>query len=1162
MITLRNIFKYSILIILITSWTEGLAQSLKGQSIRTHRIALTKKKKPESDTTRKLLIGFLSLRSYQDAAPDIQHAFDQLKAIKEFSSEFMITREFEKQSKKSSRFAAIWIHRPDTSALDASETEAKLVESLKYYTKNGGRLLLTQQASHYINVLGFEPETVQDSTKSCIDDGNGRRLGFHAFREHPLFNGLNGGAYILRPSADLTTRIAGFFGDHVPQNGKVVAVDWDYIFLREDSKLILEYTPGKGKVISVGGYMNFSIPSTNGAHLARFTQNCFEYLLNCFAGLPEFYWDYAPAVVTACPSHPETDLTKTVIPQATNWIVRPTEIDLKRRFASENFWDVAGERMVTMGIEKGGIEEIWAHPFMALRDYEVGIRFSYKDTIFWLNDERPEINVSPACFSREYKFQRAYLKELVVNDPTEANGVVHYEYRGVYPAELIIRFRSNLRLMWPYSDRVTGSICHSWNSTFNALTIQDQAGFMTVMIGGTKEPLTHLSGQFEGFTNVSKDSAFQGIPTKKIQAAGLISYQLDMNDNLDVVISASVDGYDTTLSQFIKAISRPMQVYQNALAHSNNVFAKSLLITTPDRDFNIGYRWSLQATDRFFVNTPRLGKALVAGYATTRKGWDGGHKVNGRPGYAWYFGRDAEWSGFALLDCGDFEKVMEQLEFFNKFQDLNGKIFHEATTSGIFHYDAADATPLYVVLAGKYFRHTNDTAFLNRTWPNIKRAINFCFSTDTDHDHLIENTNVGHGWVEGGELYGSHSTIYMAGSWGAALTEASTMARFMNDIESESYMMEAGIQKKIIDLEFWDNSSRYFSYGKNRDGSFRKEQTILPTVPIYFRMADPQKASVALKNIAGNAFTTNWGARILREDSPWFRPTGYHYGSVWPLFTGWASLAEYSTGRAVQGFSHLMNNLNVYQNWGLGFVEEVLNGAEYKPSGVCAHQCWSETMVLQPSIEGMLGLEISAQEHKIHLAPQLPPQWDSIDIRHIRMADQTVDFHYSRVDGVYQYQFHLDQGGPVRMEFMPAFPAGTRFASVLLDGKAAPATTFKTGQSMILMLSFDLVSGSKLVVETESGISVLPVACNPKPGDPAEGMRILSCNFSGNRYQVELEGMSGSSGILEIWSGDADLRQAENARFLNQSGRICRFSVDFEKSEMKYITKTITLNTR
>jgi hypothetical protein len=366
-------------------------------------------------------------------------------------------------------------------------------------------------------------------------------------------------------------------------------------------------------------------------------------------------------------------------------------------------------------------------------------------------------------------------------------------------------------------------------------------------------------------------------------------------------------------------------------------------------------------------------------------------------------------------------------------------------------------------------------------------------------------------------------------------------------------------QRKAIDQYFWNDEKRFFAYGKNRDGTFRTEQTILPAVPIYFKMADRDKATLALKNIAGNAFTTNWGARILREDSPWFKPTGYHYGSVWPLFTGWASLAEYATGNPIQGYSHIMNNLNVYRNWGLGFVDEVLNGAEYKPSGVCAHQCWSETMVLQPAIEGMLGLEIRAQEREISLSPQFPAQWDSLLVKNIRMADQSVDMQYTRSGSLVRYDFSLDQGKPVRIEFMPNFPAGTRFTNVTLDGKQVPFTSFKSSQAMTLMVSFDLGSSSELIVEAESGISVLPVVADPKPGDAAEGLRILSTRMTGKRYQVEIEGKSGSSGMLEFWSGEEDLSQAENARFIDQTGRIFRFSVDFDRSESKYVSRIVTL---
>ena len=166
------------------------------------------------------------------------------------------------------------------------------------------------------------------------------------------------------------------------------------------------------------------------------------------------------------------------------------------------------------------------------------------------------------------------------------------------------------------------------------------------------------------------------------------------------------------MNDFKSAITNPQKIYDAAYENVNSFFDKSLSITTPDQNFNEGYKWALIGTNRFFVNTPGLGKSLVAGYSTTAWGWDGGQKVNGRPGYAWYFGRDGAWSGLALLDYGDFDKVKSMLEFFNKYQDLNGKIFHELTTSGAVHYDAADATPLYIILAGQYLRHSGDVQFI------------------------------------------------------------------------------------------------------------------------------------------------------------------------------------------------------------------------------------------------------------------------------------------------------------------------------------------------------------------------------------------------------------------------------------------------------------------
>ena len=1105
-------------------------------------------------------VGFITLKDYSENDNEVKAAYDFLRSCKGYSSSLITFKEIKKDPKLLNQFNALWFHRPDTTAFSDIENEKKVLHAIREYLEKGGNLLLSLDAFRYLLNLGLETVPPEIRFKSCIDEGYGRRLGFHGFRDHPVFQGMNGGAYVNRPDKDVTVRQVGYFDNHLPAYGKVVAVDWDYIFFREDTKLILEYDIGKGKILATGSYTYFSMPNYNRDHLELFFRNTFHYLITRNPGSEIFYWDYEPnKVLEFSGEYKPKDISFSAIPESKLWITGNGPLTLTERFSSGNYWDVAGERMLTMGNENGGIEEIWAHPFMAFRDYEVGIKFDYKDTIFWLNDERPQIEVNPSFFSRIYKFPRAYLTEIIVDDPVRPAGVIHYEYKGVYRAELIVKVKSNLRLMWPYSERVLGTLFHAIDTNYHAFVVKDKSGDFVAIIGGNKKPGEMISGQYAGFSYNSKNEGWKGIPTDQFQVMGLVTYSFKMNDRMDIVCSATNEGYDQTKKDFVQTIRDPQSIIDNEILHTKDLLEKSLEIISPDKEFNQGYKWALIATDRFFVHTPGMGKSMVAGYATTKKGWDGGQKVNGRPGYGWYFGRDGEWSGFALLDYGDFEKVKAELEFYQKYQDLSGKIFHEATTSGVVHYDAADATPLYIILAGKYFRHTNDTAFLRKSWPNIKKAVNFCFSTDTDKDHLIENTNVGHGWVEGGELYGSHATLYMAGCWADALEETSNMAHFMKDDEEASYHRESGIVRDIINTDFWNKDNNFYSYGKNKDGSFRSEPTVLPAVPLYFRFGNAEKAKLVLNQYASNAFTTNWGTRIIRDDSPYFNPAGYHYGSVWPLFTGWTAMAEFNYGNYPQGFSHLMNNLKVYKNWGQGFVEEVLNGAEYKPSGVCIHQCWSETMVLQPAIEGLLGLEIRAQENKVILAPHTPANWDSLTVENILIGQQVINFKMNRTSEKYLYSFTSKNLQSVTIEFTPTYPAGTIFKKALLNGKEIPFTVFNSKEYLSLLLKFQFKKEGILEIQFDKGISVLPVIADPKPGDPAEGLRILSASFKGNQYKINLEGKRASSESIEVYLHGQAIERIENGNIENIKGDIVRIGVIFEPETDKYVKKTIVI---
>lgn len=1003
----------------------------------------------------------------------------------------------------------IWLHIDNQ---DLSSFERNDLELLLHYVTEGGSLILSLDAARLINTLGIEPVPLMTVEKEVKDEGYGRMLGLHSFINHPVFNELNGGAYLFKPVRDTTVRCTGFFGDSIPANGKVIAVDWDYIFLREEKKLMLEYEVGNGKILVIGGYLNYSRENLNRLHLEHFTKNMIVYLTGN-QNIKGNYWSYEKPGI-----HNFTyEIEKLKITPAMNWTVDDNYFPLLNQEGNEDYVEVAGERILVMGKERSGLEEIWIHPFMALRDFTAGLSLSRSDTTVYLAELTPQITIRPASIERNYKLSPTGIREVVTVSPKDPVAVVHYEFTGKIPSKLTFNFSTNLRLMWPYSERVTGEIFYSFNKEINAWILHDRTAMFVAVIGANLP------------VSKAELASSQSDPLNIDLTAELL---LKKNLSIDILIAGSSNGIEEAVANYKNVILNPHSVYEAACIHSKKIILSTLDVITPSVEFNEGFNWAKIATDRFRVNTPGLGASLVAGYSTTASGWDGGHRVNGRPGYGWYFGRDGEWSALALLDYGDFLTVRQALQTFNKYQDLNGKIFHELSTSGFAHYDASDATPLYIVLAGRYLRQSGDIEFIRDSWENIRNAIQYCYSTDTDHDLLIENTNVGHGWVEGGPLHGSHTSLYLASCWAEALKEASYIAGILEDKElSDKYQADSDSVIILINTMFWDQDMGYFHHGLKQDGKFISEPSVLPTIPIFFDQAEKQKSESVLNWIAHNTFTTDWGCRILADNSPVYNPGAYHSGSVWPLFTGWVSLAEFGHDRPVQGFMHAYSNLLNYQYWGKGYVEEVLHGRQFKPFGVCPHQCWSETMVLMPMIEGMLGLKVNAPDNSIALAPAFPADWEKVEVRNIKVGEHTLNFVYENTGGKINYHFTHTGNKPLEVNLL-----------------CAPyyLSRMPVEEKLIIRENFEYE------FSYEEGIYLLPYIAPLNAGQENHGFRLISQELTDHQFKVVLEGRANSTEKFRIWApGYLDI-SPKNAHVIDHQGDIYTLETTFRDTDSEF----------
>src|SRR5690606_16177900 len=92
---------------------------------------------------------------------------------------------------------------------------------------------------------------------------------------------------------------------------------------------------------------------------------------------------------------------------------------------------------------------------------------------------------------------------------------------------------------------------------------------------------------------------------------------------------------------------------------------------------------------------------------------------------------------------------------------------------------------------------------------------------------------------------------------------------------------------------------------RDADGRAVMDLTALAAVPILLGVDYGAAAHAVMSRLAADDYSAPWGVRMISRRDARYRPGGYHFGAVWPLFTGWAALAAFALGRADEGWRHL-----------------------------------------------------------------------------------------------------------------------------------------------------------------------------------------------------------------------------------------------------------------
>ena len=804
-------------------------------------------------------------------------------------------------------------------------------------------------------------------------------------------------------------------------------------------------------------------------------------------------------------------------------------LELVRPAQRGRFLEVGGRRAALFGYETGPLEA-WVYPLKLVDDFALSFRLEHYPLEILAQDVTATITVRPEATIVTYSHAAFTVREILLAPLDEPGLVVLLDVDSTLPLSVTGSFRPRLRLMWP-------------------------AGLMTPNVEWDGKQhvyfLTEESQRFAGVLGSPGAHDLSVMPYQEEPKDVPLRFTIDVPQGassfVPIVMAASTTGRADAKAVYDRLLASPEALYRANVEHYRRLATETTSIETPDPRLDESFAWAKVGVDKGMATNPTLGTGLLAGFRTSGD--------SERPGFGWFFGRDALWTALALHSYGDFAAGRTALDFLKPFQRKDGKIPHEISQSAAllpwftgypYPWNSADATPLYVMAHADHWRATGDRPFLDASWDSVVKAWRFTAQTDTDGNGLVENAAFGHGWVEGGDLYPAHEEIYQQAVWIEACRGLAELALAKGDralaVEAQE---RAERTRAAVEKTYWLDGKGFYGFATKlpRDKAAEAERgpererrqarldalaparlvdedTVMPALPLLWGQVDEQRAQAEIDHLGSGALATDWGARLLSDQSALYDPLSYHHGSVWPLFTGWASLAAYRYGRPHVGYQALMANALLRSRTALGYVTELLSGDFLSAFGRSSHhQIWSEAMVVTPTLRGLFGLEVSAGGRALRFAPQLPASWDHAAVRNVAVGAARYDLTMTRGGGRDSVAVarHGSLEVPLHLELAPAYPLDARIRAVSVDGRAARFDVKVEGDVQRAVVVTDLARGrGEIVIRYDEGTDAYLRAEAPATGARSEGLRILRSRAEKGTLHLRLEGLGGRAYALRV----------------------------------------------
>ncbi|HEV7217333.1 MAG TPA: amylo-alpha-1,6-glucosidase [Terriglobales bacterium] len=772
----------------------------------------------------------------------------------------------------------------------------------------------------------------------------------------------------------------------------------------------------------------------------------------------------------------------------------PPSLDLSRPVRPLEFLSAVGTRAALFGNESGDFEA-WAYPLKILRDFH--LRFHTDGRIIPAESLARTVSVRPESSTILYASDTFQVRETFFVPVTEPGAIVKIEVETTDPLEIEVVFQRDFQLEWPAA--LGGTYLH-WDPVLHAFVLGEELKKYSALVGSPSGVMSET--EYSTNYSMSSENAFLLGPSGKGKDTKL------------VVIAGSLDGQSDAENVYRKLSNEPERLLQSSADYYRQYLNRTVNLVLPDKQLQQAYDWSRISVIQGMVHDPLLGTGLIAGYRSSG--------TSQRPGFAWFFGRDALWTSFALNAEGDFASTRTALEFLTGFQRTDGKIPHEIAQSASlvdwfknypYGFASADATPLYIIAMNDYVVHSGDIEFASSKWDNLFRAYQFLKST-YNADGLPRNFGFGHGWVEGGPLLPVETELYQSSLGVEALHALSNLAHLVGKQDAgRQFDQEYARQKDLVNDKFWSEEKKTFSFALDANQHQVEIPSVLATVPLWFDLLEDSRVQPTIDKLADSDHQTDWGMRIISSQSPLYNPGGYHFGSVWPLFTGWASVGEYRYHRPLPAYSNLRSNALLALGGSLGHVTEVLSGDYYEPLSTSSpQQIWSAAMVVSPILKGMFGLEVDAIGHRLRLSPHIPADWKSFEIGNVHVGNVVLDLKYRRDAENVSLEVTRSGSGQCAVEFSPAFSPRAEISSTTINGRAVRSQSQVNKEDQHLATEFPVTSENTILrMNVRNDFGVRYSITLPPQGESSQALKIVSEAWAPgyNELTLEVAGIAG-----------------------------------------------------